>query len=90
VLELLEFCFFLPFEFASKTHFLFLTCGDPNPSPIQLWTTMKSRETHRISLTEARKILNGSGNQFTDDEINKIVNYLYRLADIEAQTLKTK
>ena len=39
----------------------------------------------RISPGEAKRILNRNGNANSDEEVNKIVDYLHALADLEEE-----
>ena len=39
--------------------------------------------TRRISFKEAKRILNRNGNAYADEEVKKIVDYLYALAELE-------
>lgn len=39
----------------------------------------------RISLKEAKGILNRNGNAYSDEEVKKIVDYLYVLAELEVE-----
>jgi len=38
-----------------------------------------------ISFSTCKKILNSNGNQYTDEEIYKIRDYLYQLAEIQCR-----
>lgn len=42
----------------------------------------KADEKDQISVSECRKILTRNGNQFSDDEVIEIRNFICRLADI--------
>jgi hypothetical protein len=39
----------------------------------------------RVSLSEAKRILNRNGNTYSDEEVKKIVDYLYALAELEVK-----
>ena len=43
----------------------------------------------QISFKECKAILNVNGNSYTDEEILKIRDYLYKLAVIEVEHIKT-
>jgi hypothetical protein len=45
-------------------------------------------EEHKMSLKECKAILNINGNSYTDEEILKIRDYLYKLAAIEVEHFK--
>lgn len=47
-------------------------------------------ESDKLSLSECRKILNKNGNQYTDEEILKIRNWLYNFTEITMTFLETK
>lgn len=38
-----------------------------------------------VSLSEAKRILNRNGNAYSDEEVKKIVDYLYALAELEVE-----
>jgi hypothetical protein len=40
--------------------------------------------SRRISLKEAKSILNRNANSYSDEEVKMIVDYLYALAELEA------
>lgn len=39
----------------------------------------------RVNLGEAKRILNQNGNAYSDEEVKKIVDYLYALAELEVE-----
>ena len=45
-------------------------------------------EKDKISLKECKTVLNQNGNSYTDEEILKIRDYLYKLAAIEVEHFK--
>ena len=47
------------------------------------------QEEKKISFKECKAILNVNGNSYTDEEILKIRDYLYRLAAIEVEHFNT-
>lgn len=44
-----------------------------------------SKRSNMLSLNTCKKILNKNGNQYTDEEIYKIREYLYQLAEIQCR-----
>lgn len=46
-------------------------------------TMFENLNERRISLKEAKRILNRSGNAYSDEEVKKIVDHLYALAELE-------
>lgn len=42
-----------------------------------------SKDPDMISFNTCKRILNSNGNQYTDEEIHKIREYLYQLAEIQ-------
>lgn len=46
-------------------------------------TMFENFNPRRISLTEAKRILNRNGNAYSDEEVKKIVDYLYLLAELQ-------
>ena len=52
---------------------------------------MKSlSENNKLSLIECKKILNGNGRNYSDEEVLKIRDYLYHLADIAMEVMEDK
>lgn len=47
-----------------------------------------SKGTDIFSLQACKKILNRNGNQYTDEEIYKIRDYLYQLVEIQVRHFK--
>ncbi len=45
-------------------------------------------EVEKLSIEYCRKILNKNGFNYTDEQVEKIRDFLYILADIELQNLK--
>lgn len=41
--------------------------------------------SHRISLNEAKRISNTNGNTYSDEELKKIVDYRYALAELQVE-----
>lgn len=39
----------------------------------------------RVSLSEAKSMLNRNGNAYSDEEVKMIVDYLYALAELEVE-----
>lgn len=48
------------------------------------------RESDKLSLLECKKILNKDGKEYSDDEILKIRNWLYRFTEISLTFLEKK
>jgi hypothetical protein len=46
------------------------------------------RESERISLSECKRILNKNGNNYTDNEIIEIRNWLYFISEISLSSLE--
>ena len=46
-------------------------------------TMFENLSARRISLKEAKRILNRNGNAYSDEEVKKIVDHLYALAELE-------
>ena len=44
----------------------------------------------RISIKEAKRILNRNGNVYSDEEMKKIVDYLYTLAELAGKNQETR
>jgi hypothetical protein len=44
----------------------------------------------RISVKEAKRMLNRNGNVYLDEEVKKIVDYLYALAELEVEHVQSK
>lgn len=47
-------------------------------------------ENRKLSLVECKKILNVDGEQFNDEQIIKIRDWLYRMADIAIEAYETE
>lgn len=47
-----------------------------------------SKDRDMISLETCKEILNASGNQYTDEEIYKIREYMYQLVEIQFRHFK--
>lgn len=45
-------------------------------------------ETDRLDLAACKEILNANGNNYTDEEILRIRDYLYQLAEIQCRHFK--
>lgn len=50
---------------------------------------LKSKK-RKISVEECKKMLNKNGNNYTDEEVVKIRDFLYVLVHIEMEYIKTK
>lgn len=48
------------------------------------------KESEKLSLNECKKILNVNGKEYTDEEILKIRNWLYRFTEITMSFLEKK
>lgn len=48
-------------------------------------TKFENLNGRRISPEESKRILNRNGNAYSDEEVKKIVDYLYALAELEAE-----
>jgi len=48
------------------------------------------RESDKLSLTECRKLLNVNGANYTDEQILKIRNWMYRFTEISLSFLEKK
>ncbi len=48
-------------------------------------TIFENLNGRRISPEEAKRILNRNGNAYSDEEVKKIVDFLYALAELEAE-----
>lgn len=46
-------------------------------------------KARRIDLKEAKRILNINGNMYSDEEVKKIVDFLYDFADLSAERLES-
>ncbi len=45
-------------------------------------------ETGQLELAACKEILNANGNEYTDEEIRRIRDYLYQLAEIQCRHFK--
>lgn len=48
------------------------------------------KESEKLSLNQCKKILNTNGNNYSDDEILKIRNWLYHYTEMTMQFLERK
>ncbi len=48
------------------------------------------RESERLSVNQCKKILNTNGNNYSDEEISKIRNWLYHYTEMTTQFLERK
>lgn len=48
-------------------------------------TMFENFNARRISRKAAKRILNRNGNAYSDEEVKKIVDYLYALAELEVE-----
>jgi len=46
------------------------------------------QEIEKLSIAHCKKVLNKNGYNYTDEQVEKIRDFLYILADIELQNLK--
>lgn len=49
---------------------------------------LKTGQTEKLDLETCRKILNAGDQQFSDEEVIRIRDYLYKLAEIECRFFK--
>ena len=47
-----------------------------------------SKEKDRLSISECKKILSSGGNNYTDEEIIKMRNWLYKFTEITLNCMK--
>lgn len=48
-------------------------------------TMFENFNARRISLTEAKRILNRSGNAYSDEEVKRVLDYLHAVAELVAE-----
>ncbi len=53
--------------------------------PLTRKTRSPKKEDQKLSLEECKSILNTKGRNYTDEEIEKVRDYLYLLAEIECR-----
>lgn len=51
---------------------------------------LRSDDNQKLSIEECRKILNQSGKNYSDDEIEKIRTWIYHISEITLEFLNTK
>lgn len=54
----------------------------------QIHSLKSQTETDRLDIAACKKILNANGNEYTDEEICRIMDYLYQLAEIQCRHFK--
>jgi hypothetical protein len=53
-------------------------------------TMFKKFSGHRINLKEAKRILNRNGNAYSNEEVAKIIDFLYDFAEVSGEHLENQ
>ena len=53
-------------------------------------TMFENFNPRRVSPTEAKRILNRNGNAYSDEEVKKMVDYLYLVAELQVEQVQNE